>query len=180
MKQSNNTHNIVCPCVWLSMIVYVCVCVNPVLMNRSLAHCLSSGYDLCSADTLGARSMPELSHWGEKRKQLSTVHKTFCTTMIFHFWDLGSTQNGLKWRKTKERSRRSHAECSTEWAAKPFWKQQNRVILEKPEGGGGGGGGDILDCQQNSAAQPLVPFVGGIKNVCVAEIWLWGKLHSSL
>lgn len=43
------------------------------------------------------------------------------------------------------------------------------MILEKPEGGGGGGGGDILDCQQNSAAQPLVLFVGGIKNVCVRK-----------
>lgn len=46
-------------------------------------------------------------------------------------------------------------QCSTEWAQKPFWKQQNQVILEKPEGGG-----DILDCQQNSAVEPLVLFLG--------------------
>lgn len=61
---------------------------------------------------------------------------------------------------------------STEWAQKPFWKQQNQVILEKPEGGG-----DILNCQQNSAAQPLVLSLEK-KCVCGRDLAL-GKLHSS-
>ncbi len=134
-KRSQATFVCLCVC--------VCVCVSPVFMSHSIAPCLSTGYNLCSGDTWGARSMMSF-HTGRKRKQLSMVHKTFCTRMIFHFWEPSSTHNNKGKKKKKKKKNypgisdavkhpsvqhRMSSESLLKTTEPRYWKSQKEEVI---------------------------------------------------
>lgn len=72
------------------------VCVSPVFMIHSVAPLPRLWLQLVQRRSLGSKINAGAFTQGRKRKQLSMVHKTFCTRVIFHFWEPGSTHNSPK------------------------------------------------------------------------------------